>query len=238
MQYFTLIHDISHSIFSNLQRIMAAAEHLTVEIKKGTNKEENLLSITQSILDAVSHQINFLETIRFQTPSDFSPELTLSSISLLKDVIFPIAHLIKPAAQVSNINIELPSEDIQTAIVDRRAMQSALYNVVQNAIQYSQSPSTVSIILQKDSAFARIIVKNKGISIEPDEIEQIFKPGYRGRRAVKESAIGVGLGLHATKQIMTLHRGSVEIDSNPKGETTVSLNIPLNRARHEKNSPH
>jgi signal transduction histidine kinase len=70
-------------------------------------------------------------------------------------------------------------------------------------------------------------VTDRGIGIDKQDLPHVFKPFYRGRRAVDAQIRGTGVGLSVVKHVADLHRGDVGIDSQAGEGTTVRLVLPL-----------
>ena len=105
-----------------------------------------------------------------------------------------------------------------TIMADREAFTKLIDNLIENAVKYSRKEEDVEIeLLQKDSK-ACLLVKDKGIGIEPQERERIFDKFQRLGNEDTRSTKGTGLGLFIVKEIVESHRGVIRIHSNePKG---------------------
>lgn len=108
--------------------------------------------------------------------------------------------------------------DIEQLIVegDRGALQRAILNLVQNAIEHGGSKGTISIFINKQ----RIIeVCDEGLGVPPDERERIFDAFHR----LQPRDHGAGLGLNLVREIMKRHGGHVSVMDAPHGGACFSL---------------
>jgi signal transduction histidine kinase len=111
---------------------------------------------------------------------------------------------------------------------DANALRSAIHNVVGNAVKYSGSGGTVTVVteLLHDGAVVRIRVADHGIGIDAADLPHVFEPFYRGRRAVDAQVRGSGVGLSVVQHVIQTHGGDVHIESRAGGGTTVTLVLP------------
>lgn len=82
-------------------------------------------------------------------------------------------------------------------------LRSAFVNLLKNGIKYSDN-NTVRVTMQPESGKVTIIFKNKGPIMQPEEVERMFFPFFRGENAQQKK--GFGLGLSIVKRIVELHR--------------------------------
>jgi signal transduction histidine kinase len=110
---------------------------------------------------------------------------------------------------------------------DADALRSAFENVLGNAVKYSPAGARVNVNVTAGDRHVRIIVADRGIGIDRDELPQVFQPFFRGRRAVEAQIRGTGIGLSVVRQVVGAHRGEVRVESEPGVGTTVTIDLPL-----------
>jgi signal transduction histidine kinase len=124
-------------------------------------------------------------------------------------------------------------KDIGSLIADESRIKQILLNLIHNAINFTPEKGAIKISVVRDKEFMKFTVKDNGIGISKSDLERVFEPFERAvieHRADMSSASlsrGAGLGLSLVKNIVTLHGGTVDIDSVPDKGTTVTINIPL-----------
>ena len=112
---------------------------------------------------------------------------------------------------------------------DLDALRSALQNVVGNAVKYSGRGGRVDVSAQLAGGAARrvqIRVADRGLGIDAADLPHVFKPFYRGRRAVDAQVRGTGVGLSVVRHVVDAHGGSIAIDSRAGEGTTVVVELP------------
>lgn len=102
---------------------------------------------------------------------------------------------------------------------DRAAIERAVTNLVQNAIQHGGKRGTITV--RVDPARG-ITVTDQGDGIPPQDRERIFEPFHRLRTRSR----GFGLGLNLVQEIMRLHRGRISVGDNPGGGAMFQMTFP------------
>ena len=112
---------------------------------------------------------------------------------------------------------------------DGQQIEVALAKLVENAISYSSSGSTVSLVAQSsnDGHYAKIRVVDHGRGISKVDQDRIFERFYRADNQNEETAVGIGLGLAIVKHVALTHHGSVTVWSAPGEGSTFTLMLPL-----------
>jgi two-component system sensor histidine kinase ArlS len=115
-----------------------------------------------------------------------------------------------------------------TLNADELKIKQVIIILLDNAIKYSSSK--IEVFLEKNEHQAIIRVKDYGIGIPQEEIENIFERFYRVDKARSRETGGSGLGLHIAKRIVKLHKGDIKINSKEGVGTEVAIYLPINRA--------
>lgn len=120
---------------------------------------------------------------------------------------------------------ELPDEALD-ALVDRERMTQVLSNLLSNAVKFSRPGTTVQIGARAAGKTHEIWVKDEGPGIP--EAEQSLLFGKFGRTSVKPTGgeKSIGLGLYIVKEILGLHQGSIEVESQPSLGSTFRVRLP------------
>jgi len=119
-----------------------------------------------------------------------------------------------------------PNGSLPSVVGDADALRSAIQNVIGNAIKYSPPGATVVVAPREEAGRVRIRVEDRGIGIDAADLPHVFKPFYRGRRAVESQVRGSGIGLSLVRTIVQEHGGDVQIESEPGAGTRVTIDLP------------
>jgi len=98
--------------------------------------------------------------------------------------------------------------------VDLLAIQRVFENLVDNAVKYG---AVARVTLRDEGGEVVVEVADEGPGLPPDEIEQVFKPFYRGAGARNSGAPGVGLGLAVSRSVLRSHGGDLVLVSTQDG---------------------
>ena len=146
----------------------------------------------------------------------------------LNEMMAGIVHRLTPVADNKNIKIDWSDNDEVALVLDHDKMWEAIYNIVDNAIKYSDENSRVTVGIKRVEDTVRISVSDEGIGIPQEEINAIFERFYRVDKARARETGGTGLGLAIALDAVKLHGGQIEVTSREnEGSTfTIVLKIP------------
>ncbi|MEN3351696.1 MAG: hypothetical protein V7632_5331, partial [Bradyrhizobium sp.] len=145
-----------------------------------------------------------------------NPFVRVDLVAVARGVAADLAPLAIAAGY--GLSLETATEHVET-MGDRAALERALTNLVQNAIQHGGRRGTITIHV---SSAATIDVTDEGDGIPPEQRAQIFDPFYR----LKPLDRGAGLGLNMVREIARLHGGHVSVLDGPKGGACFRLTLP------------
>lgn len=123
------------------------------------------------------------------------------------------------------IDLQEPSHRIEV-LGDRRQLVSAVFNLLDNALKYSQPGSAVTVSAATDGSDVRLVVSDRGIGIPRRDLERVFERFYRVDRARARDTGGTGLGLAIVRHVASNHGGTVEVDSREGEGSTFTLVVP------------
>ena len=137
----------------------------------------------------------------------------------------------RPAIAASAKNIVIHVDNTTGAVVlgDRSLLTTALGNLVENAVNYSEPGSTVNVSSTLRRGHVHIAVSDRGIGIAPKDQQRIFERFFRADPARSRATGGTGLGLAIVKHIATNHGGSIQVFSREGIGSTFTLRLPLAR---------
>ncbi len=109
---------------------------------------------------------------------------------------------------------------------DRRQLVSALGNLVENAVKYSERGGKVEVSARSDGQWVEFKVRDHGLGIPARDIDRIFERFYRVDRARSRETGGTGLGLAIVRHVATNHGGEVSVTSVEGEGSTFVLRVP------------
>jgi two-component system sensor histidine kinase SenX3 len=129
----------------------------------------------------------------------------------------------------ANRKIRLVSEQAPVLEVfgNKEMLITAVKNLVENAITYSEPGTNVGIGCSAKDSIAEITVTDSGAGISPENQQRIFERFYRADPSRSRDTGGTGLGLSIVKHVAKIHRGEVKLFSQVGVGSTFTLRVPL-----------
>jgi two-component system sensor histidine kinase SenX3 len=141
---------------------------------------------------------------------------------------------VRPVADSRHIKIDVTEASADVVVQgDRRDLVSAIGNLVENAVKYSEDHSLVRVRSEIDQTWITISVCDEGDGIPRKELERIFERFYRVDRARSRLTGGTGLGLSIVRHVAANHGGHVDVESEEGVGSTFRLRLPVAPVRSE-----
>ncbi|NQZ21020.1 MAG: response regulator [Colwellia sp.] len=222
----------SHELRTPLNGIIGLAESLIDGVAgELPDKANHDLSMVVASGRRLSNLVN--DILDFSKLKNHGLEIQTSAIDInsMIDVVFTLS---RPTLQTKNLSLinNIPN-DFPMVKADEDRLQQILFNLIGNAIKFTQSGSiTISAHLvgnseNNEQEFVCVDITDTGIGIAIENITTIFESFEQvsGNEARSES--GTGLGLAVTKQLVELHGGKVTVSSKPNIGSTFSFTLPI-----------
>jgi two-component system sensor histidine kinase SenX3 len=143
-------------------------------------------------------------------------------------IVAQAAERIRPAAENRSISVNVGEVPRQVAVLgDRRQLVSALFNLLENGVKYSDDGSEVDLGAAASGEWVEIQVIDRGIGIPARDLQRIFERFYRVDRARARDTGGTGLGLAIVRHVVANHGGEVTVDSREGEGSRFALRLPL-----------
>ncbi len=113
--------------------------------------------------------------------------------------------------------------------IDAYRMSTAIYNVIENAVEYTPQSGTIKITLTDTGTGFELTVQDSGIGIPNGEMPNLFTKFFRGENAKHMRPNGSGLGLYLVKHVVESHGGKVWMESIEGKGTTVTMPLPYQK---------
>ena len=179
----------------------------------------HLLAVANDILD-----LSQMETGHFGfSPEPFRPDTVIASS----------VELLALRAEEAGVALHLDAADhLPDVIADRRAVMQILINLIANAIKFSDRGGTVTVRARSDGTHLVLDVVDAGIGMAADDLARIGSPYFRsagGRRQDGAGPVGfgAGLGLSIVKELVDLHGGVLDAESNLGKGTCMTVRLPV-----------
>jgi signal transduction histidine kinase len=124
--------------------------------------------------------------------------------------------------------IELISDDVPLMIhADVQRLEQVFHNLITNAIKYSPQGKPVQVQILRRATQACVIVQDQGIGISVEGQQHLFELFYRETTATSHLIGGAGIGLYIVNEIVSLHDGTVQVESREGLGSTFTILLPL-----------
>jgi signal transduction histidine kinase len=127
--------------------------------------------------------------------------------------------------QISFLGRSIAAEENYPVWIDRKLVRQILFNLLSNALKYSDPDSEVNFEVAIDPDNILFRVTDRGIGILPEDRVKLFESFHRGSNV--STIQGTGLGLSIVKRCVDLHGGTIDLISEVNVGSTFTVNLPL-----------
>ncbi len=220
----TFIQHVSYELRSPLTNIIGFAQLLS-DPKFGplTEKQSEYTDYIMSSSSALLAIIN--DILDLATIDAGIMELDLGQVDIQETVVAAVEGIKDRLAESDMVlRTEVP-DGIGTLVADERRVRQVLYNLISNAIRFSDEGGVVEIACSRGSEDVVFTVRDHGCGISQSMMAEVFDrfvgQGHGSKRR------GAGLGLAIVKSFVELHGGEVEIQSKEGQGTEISVSFPI-----------
>ena len=215
--------NVSHDLRTPLTRIRC-----TSEVALTSFNVDSLRDAHSDCIEEIDSIIKILNALLDITASENGVlNLDIQEFNL-RELLNRSVELYDFVAEDKMIKLLLKYElDSDFICADEIKLRQAVANVLDNAVKYSDKGGVINILVSKEDGKVVFIIKDSGIGISADELNNIWDRLFRSTRSRNEP--GLGLGLSMVKAIIVAHGGTVEVKSKLNIGSTFILSIPLTK---------
>ena len=144
----------------------------------------------------------------------------------LASVIAEVVALLQHTSDAHGVSVSVSNGSSCCVAGDRAQLVSAVSNLVENAIKYSERGTTVRVACRREGETVLIEIVDKGIGIAAADQERIFERFFRVDRARSRSTGGTGLGLSIVRHVIDNHGGTISVHSAEGEGSTFMIHLP------------
>jgi two-component system phosphate regulon sensor histidine kinase PhoR len=219
--------NVSHELRTPITSIRGFVETLLAGAIEDEDKGRHFLEIIDRQADRLG---TIIEDLLSLSRLEQSPDARAIE---LRDT--PLSGILTAAAQgcavksaEKGIILEVaPVDSDLRARLDPALLEEAVVNLLDNAIAYSEPGATVHLAAGRTDGEVRIEVRDHGCGIAADHLPRLFERFYRVDKARSRKQGGTGLGLAIVKHIMSVHGGTVTVESVVGKGSTFRLLLPV-----------
>jgi protein-histidine pros-kinase len=225
--------NMSHELRTPLNGIIGFAEFL-VDGKPGKlnakqteyltdilNSGRHLLQLINDVLDLAKVEAGKME---------FNPETFL-----VAKAIDEVCAVAKPIAQKKNIMVSVQvAPGLVSVTLDQQKFKQVLYNLVSNAVKFTDDGGKVDIIADPEGAQQfKLAIKDTGIGIRAEDLRRLFREFEQLESGASRRYEGTGLGLALTRRIVELQGGAISVESESGIGSTFTVVFPMDGSSRE-----
>lgn len=216
------IADVSHEMRTPLTTIRGTLDGLRDGMIQEQERERALALAgkeTRRLIRLVNENLDY-EKIR-------SGQITLEKTEILLDELLPlIAEQLEPLAEEKGNTIRAEADSSVLVFADYDRLTQILINITKNSIQFTRE-GTITLRGYMDGGSAVIEINDTGEGIDPEDVERIWDRFYRAGVSRTSNPFGeFGLGLSIVRQLVRLHGGTVDVESQKGAGTRFVLRFP------------
>lgn len=155
-------------------------------------------------------------------------ESSPKELSAIAQVMTEAADGVRSIAQAAEVGLVLSTpHDGVLVLADRRQLLAALHNLLDNAIKYSESGTSVTLSASSGGEWVDLAVADQGIGIPAQDLDRVFERFYRVDHGRGRETGGTGLGLAIVRHVAHNHGGRVGVESREGEGSRFTLRLPL-----------
>ncbi|TFW19497.1 response regulator [Massilia arenosa] len=216
---------LSHELRTPLNAILGWAQILM----HGPRDDATLRRGLQTIERNARAQASLIEDLL-----DMS-KIVSGKVQLETERIWPASFIhaavetVRPAALAKQITLDTRLDSTAGPVLgDGNRMQQVMWNLLANAVKFTPNGGHVSVDLSRDGSNVRIAVRDTGIGIAPDFLPHVFDRFRQADSSSTRRHAGLGLGLSIAEQLVELHGGTIEAESEGENRGSAFIvRLPL-----------
>lgn len=225
----------SHELRTPLNGIIGLTESLKDGVAGAlTPKAHENLDMIANSGKRLSHLVNDILDFSKLKNKDLVLALQPLDIHAVVDVVMKLSEPFVQHKPLKLINA-IP-KDIPLVEADENRLQQILHNLIGNAIKFTEKGS-ITVDAKEINGMLSISVSDTGIGIPEEKFERIFKQFEQVDGRIEREYGGTGLGLSVTKQLVELHKGSIEVTSALGKGSTFRFTLPKSSKSRENIEP-
>jgi signal transduction histidine kinase/CheY-like chemotaxis protein len=226
--------NISHEIRTPLTLIVCSIEKLISNLKLNKEQEKETATIERNVNRMLQLTNELLEIRKIETGNYQLNVRKDDIVSFIKNIVLAFESM----AEKQDIKFTIDTfEPKITIYFDANALEKSLSNLISNAIKYTKRSGfiKVKVGMSYNNEYLEISIIDNGIGIEQAQLSKIFDRFYQLGGNIDSYENGFGIGLHLTKNLIELHKGSITVTSELNKGSIFTISLPLNETVYSAN---
>jgi signal transduction histidine kinase/ActR/RegA family two-component response regulator len=216
---------LSHEIRTPLNAVLGWARILSAREEIDRNLLDRALKVIERNATAQARMIDdMLDMARIAAGKlrlEMRPVDVVKVVLAAVDVVMPTAHA-KHVGVRTNLDPRTPN-----VMGDQDRLQQVIWNLLSNALKFTDAGDSIDVRLTLNGRFARIVVSDSGHGISPEFLPHVFERFRQADASSSRRHGGLGVGLALVHDLIVLHGGSVQAHSEGEGKgATFTIDLP------------
>ncbi len=218
---------ITNDIKETFTGITDVAHFLQNELTGSSFNKDESIKLIKHLLEESEDLDELLDNLIEWESIEIGKTVFINETANLKEIIKELEKHFSSEMLEKNIQLNINVDDNYSFINDKNAVSNIIKRVLSNAIKYSLINGKIYIKAAKVNSQNKVIIKDEGIGMDPDSLNQLFRYDTPSAKTVgTQSETGAGLGLIICKTLSEKIQGAIKIESKKSFGTTVTFNFP------------
>ncbi len=226
----TLLANVSHELKTPLTSLRLFAEMLLAGKPRDEERRKEYLRTMVSETERLSRLVEGV--LAFSKKGREAPP-PMEPLDLGQVVRETLSQL-EPNLLNAGFAVEFLIRESLPVLGDGEALRQVMMNLLSNAEKYSPDRREITVEARREKDFAVVEVADRGVGVDPENAENIFREFFRGDDSLASPKSGAGLGLSIARDIARRHGGDVLYTPRPGGGSVFSLRLPLCKAKKDE----
>lgn len=213
------INNMTHEFKTPISTIEVASEVLQQpEIAREPERLLNYATIINKENKRLKNQVE--RVLQLASLENDALELKRTMVGV-HSLVVDVVDQLTPSLGEGTLRTEL-NADNDKVVADTLHLTNVIYNLLDNAIKYSEGKPDITIRTQNENNHLVLTVEDKGVGMTKEEVKQVFDKFYRVATGNRHDVKGFGIGLSYVKLIIKELGGSIDVESEPgKGSSFI-----------------
>ncbi|WP_162462907.1 ATP-binding protein [Paenibacillus psychroresistens] len=216
------VNTVSHELRTPLSSVYGLTELMLTKQLSPEKQHKYLTTIYEETKRLTSLINNFLDLQRMESGRKVYEIICVD----IEKIIYKVLDFNK--INMENHEVSYQFQDKPLLVMgDEDSLTQIMMNLVSNAIKYSPKGGKIQISAWKEGEYRAISIKDEGLGIPADSLNQLFSKFYRVDNSDRRQIGGTGLGLSIVKEIVTSHKGDIRVSSVYGEGSTFTIRLPI-----------
>ena len=213
------ISSVSHELRTPLTAIKGWAETM-----QGGGMDDETFDKGMSVIIRESERLSGIveELLDFSRMQSGRMSLTMEKIDILAELGEAVYMFSDRARSENKFLLYDEPAMLSPVLGDINRLRQVFVNIIDNALKYTEEGGTISVAAQEEDGLIRVTITDNGCGIPAEHLPNVKKKFYKANQLVR----GSGIGLAVADEIVRLHGGALEIESQEGVGTTVTISLP------------